>query len=159
MRTHMHCMKRHLSKIGVWCKVSWKWTVELLFSEDTVYCSDGREIQQDGEIAHAANTTAISWNFFSDHIFGCGFGQTDLTSWCGDFLSKESTATIQGAWRTPNMTTSRLLMALTTHCLKICKKQCGKGECWSSRWRWTFSTSAIITYLNLCTTFLISWKK
>lgn len=88
--------------------------------EDTIHCSAEENewdcwLQLDGAITHTVKITmALSWDFFSNHNIGHGFGHEspDLTSFCGDFLNEQSTVIIQEGWRTPNMTPSGMLMAL-----------------------------------------------
>jgi hypothetical protein len=63
-----------------------------------------------------------------------------LTSFCVDFLKKESTVTTQEAWITINLTLKQG---------KLQKKKTKNSErvaCLSSRRRWTFSATAVILH-------------
>ena len=70
-----------------------------------------------------------------------------LTSSSEDFLKKQSTAINPEAWKTLNTTPNRLLPSLTNKLLQYnLPKDCGKGECLSSKRLGTFSASVVITH-------------
>jgi len=57
----------------------------------------------------------------------------NLTSSCGDFLTKEYTAIIQEAWRNLDVKMSNTLNVLTNKFLKNLQKHCKNGEYLSSK--------------------------
>jgi hypothetical protein len=64
-----------------------------------------------------------------------------------NFSKKKSTEITQEAYRTLNITVSRLLPALTTILFEMFKDCYEKYECLSSRGWGTFLSSAVITLL------------
>ena len=68
-------------------------------------------------------------------------------SFSEDFLKKHSTAINPEAWKTLNTTPNRLLPSLTNKLLQLkLQKDCGKGECLSSKMWGTFLASVVITH-------------
>lgn len=139
-------MKIHSVKIGFCAQCLESELSECCSPEDKIHCSAEQNewncwLQQDGAITYAVKTTrALSWDFFSNHDIGHGFGHESpnlmlphFILWV--FLNGQSAVITQEGCRTPNMTPSRLLMALTNTLFEKLQETPWKGDCLSSR-RW-----------------------
>jgi len=120
----LHSCPLHLIKIGDWSTVSQKQIMGPLFKYfHSVYCW-----KRINGIAGFSNLRwpPILWKqqqpscgtssviTLSGMVFGLHDPQTlcNLTSFCEDFLKKDSTAATKEAWRTLNVTLNRLSLAL-----------------------------------------------